>query len=273
MNAVVWILLALALALAPTASTVPLRVASLAASGRLVGTTVPRPRRFGRLRLSGGAVLGMLCAVPVMVVTVRAGPALGFAVAVAAAAAGHLVRATGGRRRSARATARLSAGVQLLVAELRAGSPPAAGFRAAAEAAPERADSLRAAARLLEAGDPPTPALADHPALRPLALAWEVAARTGAAPAEVLGRVADDVSAEVTQRRVVELALAGPRSSALLLAGLPLLGLWLGAAMGAAPLGFLLGTPVGRLVGSLGIVLDALGAVSIQRLLDRAARP
>jgi len=204
-------------------------------------------------------------------VTLRFGVALGLACAVAAAGGWHLFRASSQRRSSARSLTRLAAAVQLLVAELRAGSAPAAAFVAAAEAAPEQRDALSAAARLLEAGDPPGPAL-QHPALRPLALAWEVADRAGAAPADVLGRVADDLGGAVSQRRAVELALAGPRSSALLLAGLPVLGLWLGAAMGAAPLSFLTGTRLGTVVASLGLVLDVLGAVWIQRLLDRAAR-
>jgi len=205
-------------------------------------------------------------------VTLRFGAALGVASAVAVAGGWYLFRAGVRRRSSARGLTRLAAAVQLLVAELRAGSSPAAAFAAAAEAAPERRAALRAAARLLDAGDPPVPALQDEVALRPLALAWEVADRAGAAPADVLGRVADDLGGAVSQRRAVELALAGPRSSAVLLAGLPVLGLWLGAAMGAAPLAFLTGTRIGTVVAGFGLVLDVLGAVWIQRLLDRAAR-
>jgi tight adherence protein B len=75
------------------------------------------------------------------------------------------------------------------------------------------------------------------------------------------------------QRRTVGVALAGPRSSAALLTGLPLVGIGLGAAMGARPWEFLLGSPAGRIVCCVGVVLDTAGVLWMRRILRRAERP
>jgi tight adherence protein B len=99
-----------------------------------------------------------------------------------------------------------------------------------------------------------------------------VAAESGAPLADVLGRVAADLADHEQQQRSVAVALAGPRSSAALLAGLPVIGVALGAAMGARPLGFLFGTPPGRLVCCAGALLDAAGVIWTQRLMLRAER-
>jgi tight adherence protein B len=108
--------------------------------------------------------------------------------------------------------------------------------------------------------------------LRGLAQAWSVAVTTGAPMADVVRRVADDVAARLEQRRGVSAAVAGARSSALLLAGLPVLGLLLGAAMQARPLEVLLQTPAGQLLGLAGVTLDALGVLWTQFLIARAER-
>jgi tight adherence protein B len=108
--------------------------------------------------------------------------------------------------------------------------------------------------------------------LAPLAHAWRVAERSGAPLADVLGRVAADLDDQEQQQRTVAVALAGPQSSAALLAVLPVVGIALGAAMGARPLGFLLGTSHGRLVCCAGAVLDATGVIWTQRLMQRAQR-
>ena len=66
--------------------------------------------------------------------------------------------------------------------------------------------------------------------------------------------------------------LAGPRASAAMLAALPLLGLALGAAMGADPIGALTGSLAGLALGAAGIVLDALGILWMVRIVAAAAR-
>ncbi|WP_026129637.1 type II secretion system F family protein, partial [Nocardiopsis prasina] len=53
---------------------------------------------------------------------------------------------------------------------------------------------------------------------------------------------------------------AGPRTTALVLAGLPLVGMAMSAGLGGSPLVFLFTTPVGLLCLGVGILLDILGA-------------
>src|SRR5262249_61587821 len=105
-----------------------------------------------------------------------------------------------------------------------------------------------------------------EPGLAPLRHAWAVAAASGAPLAEVVGRAADDVVARVDARRAVAAFLAGARSSGAMLAGLPVLGLLLGAAMGGRPGQVLLGSPSGQLLCLTGVVLDSLGVLWTQRL-------
>ena len=67
-------------------------------------------------------------------------------------------------------------------------------------------------------------------------------------------------------------AVAGPQSSATVLALLPILAVGLGAGMGADPLGLLFGTATGRLLLCTGAVLDAAGVLWTLRLVERALR-
>jgi tight adherence protein B len=92
-----------------------------------------------------------------------------------------------------------------------------------------------------------------------MAVCWQVSAGTGAALAESLDRVGEGMAAEEAVRREVAAALAGPKATARLLAALPLAGVFLGSALGGAPVGFLLGTPVGLACAATGTVLVLLG--------------
>ncbi|MFD4786872.1 type II secretion system F family protein [Streptomyces sp. NPDC058459] len=78
-----------------------------------------------------------------------------------------------------------------------------------------------------------------------LAACWRVAVDQGAGLAAGLGRLDEALRAERDQRADLRAQLSGARATALLLAVLPLLGLLLGAAMGADPLRVLLHTGAG----------------------------
>ncbi|MGW6735206.1 type II secretion system F family protein [Streptomyces sp. NPDC055013] len=92
-----------------------------------------------------------------------------------------------------------------------------------------------------------------------LAACWRVAVDQGAGLAAGLDRLEGALRAERDQRADLRAQLVGARSTAVMLAGLPVLGLLLGAAMGAQPLRVLLHTGAG--VGCLvvGGVLEGLG--------------
>ncbi|MDF3150187.1 hypothetical protein PBV88_55875, partial [Streptomyces sp. T21Q-yed] len=88
---------------------------------------------------------------------------------------------------------------------------------------------------------------------------WRVAVDQGAGLAAGLDRLEGALRAERDQRADLRAQLAGARSTVVMLAGLPVLGLLLGAAMGADPLHVLLHTGAGLGCVLVGGVLEALG--------------
>ena len=99
-----------------------------------------------------------------------------------------------------------------------------------------------------------------------IAACWQVASSSGAGLAEGLDRVAEGLRAERALRDNVRAELAGPRSTAGLLALLPVFGLLLGAALGADPLRMLLHTPSGLLCLVLGAALEWAGMAWTARI-------
>lgn len=145
---------------------------------------------------------------------------------------------------------------RVMAAELRAGQPPEVALRVAAlEAGPlvgEVSDSgsLRRAAEREE----------DLWALVYLAACWEVAAETGAGLAGVVDALAVSLTEREEQRDEVSARTAGPRTTALVLSGLPLVGMAMSVGLGGSPLVFLFTTPLGLLCLGLGVLLDLVGA-------------
>jgi tight adherence protein B len=277
-----WLLAAAALAALPGPARASARVAGLTARGRLsaLPSSGPPQHRAAGPRADPVAVVAFCCAGIAVGVTAGRGPVLGLAATVAAATASVLVvSGTRWRTRDARQR-RLLVAVRLLVAELEAGAAPADAFEAAAGASPDHARAFADAAAAARHGAPVGDVLLagsgrveyGGDSLRPVGQAWRVAESIGTPVADVLARVAGDLAARGEQERAVAVALAGPRSSAFLLAGLPVLGLALGATTGAHPLRFLLDSAGGRLVCCVGVLFDAAGAVWTLGLISRARR-
>ena len=187
-----------------------------------------------------------------------------------------------GRDRRAVATAAigLSDALGVLVAELRAGAHPSDAARAAADVPPDgSADATRALAAAAAAarlgGDVPAALRGVGSAqlrswLDRLADAWSLADRYGIALADLLDAVRSDTEQRVRFAAEVQARLAGPRATAAVLAGLPLLGLALGHALGAAPLRVLSETPVGQVLLVVGTGLACVGVLWSARLVSRA---
>jgi tight adherence protein B len=213
---------------------------------------------------------------------------------VAAAAAGAVVPVIRLRRRHRRARARdqrQQAVVGLcaaLAGELRTGATPqqAAELVAAeltdpgpAGALPGALDGTVLLAAVGYGGSVPEAfrAMAESPGAEGaagIAACWQVASSTGAGLAAGLDRVAEGLRAERALHETVRAELAGPRSTAALLAALPVFGLLLGAGLGADPLRVLLHTPSGLACLLLGGLLEAAGiawTASIARGAERAA--
>ncbi len=278
-----WSALAVAVLLVPGAHPARVRAQALAGRGRLRARTGSPARR--RASLPSWAVPG-LCLAVAAVTGVATGAALALTVLVVSLTATALLGAAARGRRRDRAAIQLAAAVTLMAAELEAGTSPAAAVLAGAEACPSHEQALRAMAARVAAGDDPVAAAHSPPAapdgrdaghagagtdgdgdgdgdevseLAALAHAWRVAVATGAPLAEVWTRVARELADRIEQRRAVAIALAGARSSAALLAVLPVVGIALGTAMQAEPVRVLFTTATGHAVLLIGVCLDAAG--------------
>lgn len=187
------------------------------------------------------------------------------------------------RERAKAAERRASAVVELCSAvsgELRAGHQPDRALLAAgAVAARELGDAgaaVLAAARF--GGDVPG-ALREASrspgaeGLRGVAACWQVAVEGGAGLAEGLDKVCGALRAERDQREELRALLAGPRSTAVVLALLPAFGLLLGSAMGARPAQVLLHSPAGLVCLVVGGLLEWAGLAWVARLVRTAEKP
>ncbi|MGW1211360.1 type II secretion system F family protein [Streptomyces sp. NPDC002499] len=103
-----------------------------------------------------------------------------------------------------------------------------------------------------------------------LAACWRVAVGQGAGLAAGLDRLEGALRAERDQRADLRAQLAGARSTAVMLAGLPVLGLLLGVALGADPLHVLLHTGAGLGCLVVGGVLEGVGMWWAMRIVKGA---
>jgi tight adherence protein B len=106
-----------------------------------------------------------------------------------------------------------------------------------------------------------------------LASCWEISERTGAPLALLLENYARHLQHRLDGRAARRTALAGPKATATLLGWLPLLGLGLGTAMGADPVGTLLLSASGWPVLVIGAVLMMGARLWSRELVRRAAGP
>lgn len=239
------------------------------------GSSVPAALA-ARLRSPATRTVGVTLAVAVSLAVIARSPV---PLLLGGPAAVFLAR-RGARSQARRDAERLRGGAaelaSVMVGELRAGQQPCEAFAVAAAAldGPIRirlADAVAVAeaggdvpAALVRAAAPPG---ADG--LARIAACWSVAAERGAGFATALHRVSAGLRAEEAGLREVEAELAGARSTARLLAGLPLFGILLGHGVGADPLRLLLHTPLGALSLASGLALVAAGLTWTDRLAHR----
>ncbi|MER5727398.1 type II secretion system F family protein [Streptomyces sp. NPDC002138] len=105
-----------------------------------------------------------------------------------------------------------------------------------------------------------------------MAACWRVSVDGGAGLAAGLERLEGALRAERDREESLRAQLAGARSTAVVLALLPLVGLLMGTAMGADPLRVLLHTPLGLGCLAVGGVLEALGLLWCRRLMRAGER-
>lgn len=226
----------------------------------------------GRWCVPGGGVLAVATG---SVVPLVAG-------VVAVPLVGRVLRRRAERAAAERAAAAVGALCAALAGDLRAGRPPHIALGETVEAAgwadtPE----LAAPARLLLSavrfgGDVPqalrTAARQSEGTrgLAAMAACWQVAVDGGAGLAGALDRVAAALRAEADQRDDLRAQLAGPRSTAALLALLPVFGVTLGTGLGAHPARTLLHTPTGLACLMTGALLEWAGLAWTARIIRTA---
>jgi tight adherence protein B len=201
------------------------------------------------------------------------------AVAVLGATAGLRYRRRGRIRRAADEGRTLEAALDVLVGELRAGSHPVRAFRVAAdETYGTVALSLRAVAARARLGADVIAGL--HTAARSsvlpahwhrLAVCWQLAGDHGLAIATLMRAAQRDIAERQRFSARVTAGMAGARATAMILAGLPLLGVLLGQLIGARPLSFLLSGHAGGGLLVIGSMLVCAGLLWSDRITDRLA--
>lgn len=259
-----WLLLATAVALIPLGSRGSLRIAALTGTGVSAPTRGPVSIDWALMPRLGAVLAGGL-------VGIGGGPALGAAVGLAVVTAGALMRMRERRVITMRSAASALRVVRAVLAEVEAGAVPADALVAAADAEDAHDAALRQMADHVRASSDPTEAATGD--LLPLAHALRVSGSSGAAAGPVLDRVAAQLQDGLDQRDAVGAALAGARSSAVLLALLPVVGLALGAGLGANPLAVLAGSGAGHGLVLCGVALECAGLVWTARLAAAAEGP
>ncbi|WP_407690032.1 type II secretion system F family protein, partial [Saccharomonospora iraqiensis] len=106
-------------------------------------------------------------------------------------------------------------------------------------------------------------------AVRRLSVAWSLADEHGIPLADLLDVVRRDLDATVRSAGRTEAGMAGPRTSAGVLALLPAVGIALGEATGAAPLAVLTGTGLGAVLLLVGTGLVLAGVLWTSALTGR----
>lgn len=176
-------------------------------------------------------------------------------------------RGRGARRRRSAESAALQAALDVLAGELRAGAHPVAAFGvAAAEADEAVAPALRAVAARARLGADVAAGLHSVAARSSLpghwdrvAVSWRLAQTHGLAIATLMRAAQRDVAERQRFSARVNAGMAGARTTATMLACLPVLGIGLGQLIGAEPVRFLLSGGPGGWLLVIGVSLGCAG--------------
>lgn len=237
---------------------------------RLVGRSgAPAPRRVLRVSILTAAV----------VIALVGPPAMSGVAALAAATGWMRRRRTERRRRGRREGMAVAAALEVMVGELRVGAHPVDAFSAAAaESDGGVAVAFRTAAARARLGADVAAglrAVGRHSAVPALwdrvAVGWQLADEHGLAMSGLMRAAHRDVSDRLGFADRVDAGLAGARTTAVTLASLPVLGVFLGQLIGADPVRFLLGDGAGGWLLVIGTALVCAGVTWADRIIEGLA--
>jgi tight adherence protein B len=265
-----------------TASALALTLLAGAALVSSSSSSSPRARltvtvRRGRLP---AAVMSVVAPTTAVLVAATVSPGLALAAAV--------LWSTGVRRHRRRRAARarrlegriVAAALEVLVGELRAGANPVDAFAvASAESSGQVAGILLTVASRARLGADVATGLreaakssAAPTSWERVASYWHLAADHGLAMATLMSAAQHDITSRQRFGDGVHAGLAGARATAGILAALPVIGLLLGGLIGAHPISFLLGGPVGGVLLAAGAGLMCGGLIWSDSIIDGVAR-
>ena len=244
---------------------------------------VPSPSRH-RLRARGSAGVKVprvaaWCLIPIgvlLALVLAACTSTGVVIAAGIVGATVEMRRRNRRRRRARAaeSAALRGALDVLVGELRVGAHPVAAFGVAAEdtegVVATALRTIEARARLGADVAAGMLSVAQHSSLpghwERLAVCWQLAQTHGLAIGTLMQTAQRDLVERQRFSSRVDAGMAGARTTAAVLAGLPVIGIGLGQLIGADPLGFLLTGGFGGWLLVIGVLLACVGLLWCDRI-------
>lgn len=223
-----------------------------------LGLRAPARRRFAVMPFAAAVAVALAALLPVTLLA---------ATAIVGVTLWVRRRRRAAVTRRAAESAALQGALDVLVGELRVGAHPVAAFSVAAdEADGVVAASLRAVAARARLGANVAAGL--HSAARTsslpphwerLAVCWQLAQDHGLAIATLMQTAHRDIVERDRFSARVAAGMTGARTTAAVLAGLPLLGIALGELIGAAPVRFLLSGGAGGWLLIIGVTLACCG--------------
>jgi tight adherence protein B len=233
-----------------------------------LGLLAPARRRWPVLPCAGALAVAMAAVLPISVVA---------AAAIVGVTLWIRRRRHRRLRRRAAESAALQGALDVLVGELRVGAHPVAAFTVAGgEVDGVVAASLRAVAARARLGADVAAGLhsvsqrSSTPAhWGRLAVCWQLAQDHGLAIATLMQTAQRDIVERERFSARVDAGMTGARTTAAVLAGLPLLGVGLGELIGAQPVSFLLSSGVGGWLLVIGVTLACGGLLWSDRITAR----
>ncbi|AIL96044.1 tight adherence protein B [Corynebacterium mucifaciens] len=194
---------------------------------------------------------------------------LAVAGAMAGATAIHMLRARRAASAERRRRAAVAAYLGAVSTNLQAGATLPDALARAGEQVGEaqvRADAMRIAhqARTGARLEPRVPEL------ERLGVLWTLSVSRGVPLAKLIAALRDDIDHANRHRDATRAALAGPQTTAAVLAALPAAGVLMGTAMGASPIAFLTGGGLGGVLLVAGTALVCAGVLVSGRIIQGA---